>query len=79
MAEQKRKTHTSSEVKARYNNKTYVQYGVKFRKADDADVIDYVESEKRKGKNTSDIFKEAIRRIIKKEWEYAWHTLPYAV
>ena len=56
----KRKTHTSSEVKARYNAKTYQQYGLKLRKVEDAATIDKFEAEKAKGYTTS----EAIKRLI---------------
>ena len=43
------KTHTSSEVKARYNAKTYKQYTVSFRKDRDADIIEKIEAERAKG------------------------------
>lgn len=56
----KRKTHTSSEVKARYNAKTYQQYGLKLRKVEDAATIEKIEAEKAKGYTTS----EAIKRLI---------------
>ena len=63
MAEQekpKRKTHTSSAVKARYNKKTYKQYGLTLRKVEDAAIIEKIEAEKAKGFTTS----EAIKRLI---------------
>lgn len=41
-----RKTTTSSEVKNRWNAKTYKRYQVSLRKDDDADLIAFVESVK---------------------------------
>jgi len=61
MAE-KRKTITSSEVKKRYNDKTYRQYLVSFRVDQDAELIDLIENLKKDGCSTSDAF----RKIIKK-------------
>ena len=63
MAETKRKTHTSSEVKARYNKKTYKNYHTNLRIHEDADVIDMIEKEKSQGYATT----EAIKRLIKKK------------
>lgn len=60
--QKKRKTHTSSEVKARYNKKTYKSYGVNLRINEDADIIAAIEAEKEKGFTTS----EAFKRLIKK-------------
>lgn len=60
----KRKTHTSSEVKARYNKKTYKSYNVNFRKIEDADIIDTIETEKAKGFTTSEAFKRLLRKDI---------------
>ncbi|MCM1508998.1 MAG: hypothetical protein NC177_17960 [Ruminococcus flavefaciens] len=59
----KRKTYTSSEVKTRYNKKTYQQYSIKFRIVEDAEIIKLVEDEKSKGFATS----EAFKRLILKE------------
>ena len=59
----KRKTHTSSAVKTRYNKKTYQQYSVKLRKVEDASIIELIEAEKAKGHSTS----EAIKNLIAKE------------
>lgn len=58
----KTKTKTSNEVKARYNSKTYQQYGLKLRKVEDAATIEKIEAEKAKGYTTS----EAIKRLIDK-------------
>ncbi len=40
----KRKTHTSTAVKARYNAKTYKQYSVAFRYDDDKDLLDRIDA-----------------------------------
>lgn len=57
----KRKTHTSNEVKKKYNDKTYALYSVKFRKIEDADIIKLIGDEKAKGFSTSQAFKNLIR------------------
>ena len=61
MDKPKRKTHTSSEVKARYNSKTYQQYTVSFRKEEDADVIEAIEAERATGKSAAEAVKSLIR------------------
>ena len=43
-AKPKRKTHTSNEVKARYNAKTYYQFGFRLRKVEDAKLIEKLNS-----------------------------------
>lgn len=55
-----RRTHTSNEVKLRYNQRTYTQYTIKLRKVDDAEVIELIEAEKQKGFGTT----EAIKNLI---------------
>lgn len=60
--QKKRKTTTSSEVKARYNKKTYVQYTVSFRRDTDEDIIEKVETEKSMGLSTADAFRKLIRK-----------------
>jgi hypothetical protein len=57
----KRKTFTSSEVKERYNKKTYQRYQLTLRKVEDADLINRIEKEKASGLSTS----EAIKKLIK--------------
>lgn len=57
----KRKTHTSNEVKKRYNDKTYQQYALKLRKVEDADIIAMVDAERAKGYQTSEAIKNLIR------------------
>ena len=58
----KRKTHTSSAVKARYNKKTYQQYALTLRKVEDAATIEKIEAEKAKGFSTSEAIKNLINR-----------------
>lgn len=64
MAEEKarRKTHTSNEVKLRYNKKTYKSYNVNFRFVEDTDIINLIENEKAKGMNTTEAFRNLLRR-----------------
>lgn len=56
----KRKTFTSTEVKTRYNKKTYAQYNIKLRKVEDAETITKIESLKAQGYGTT----EAIKKLI---------------
>ena len=60
MSTMARKTTTSSEVKKRYNDKTYETYTIRLRKVEDAELIARIEAEKAKGFQTT----EAIKRII---------------
>ncbi len=60
--ETKRKTHTSTAVKAKYNKKTYKNYNVNLRINDDADIIAMIENEKASGLNTTDAFRKLIRK-----------------
>lgn len=65
MDKPKRKTFTSSAVKKRYNDKTYKKYITSFRIVEDADIIALVEAEKSKGLQTTEIFRNLIRKSIK--------------
>ena len=58
----KRKTYTSSEVKLRYNKKTYKNYNVNLRIVEDSEIIKLIEDEKAKGISTT----EAFRNLLKK-------------
>ena len=58
------KTHTSTEVKARYNNKTYKRIPIYFRYDSDRELIDFVEANK-ETIGTSQIFREALEMYIK--------------
>lgn len=59
----KRKTHTSTEVKAKYNKKTYKNYNVNLRIKEDADIIQKIEIEKEKGASTTEAFRNLIRKV----------------
>lgn len=60
-AKPKRKTRTSSEVKKRYNDKTYKAYTLTLRKLEDADLIARIEAEKAKGLGTTNAIKQLIK------------------
>jgi hypothetical protein len=62
MEKSKRKTATSSEVKMRYNSKTYKHYGIDLRYDTDSDIIEAVEKLKSNGLST----KQAIAQLIRK-------------
>ena len=49
---------TSTEVKARYNEKTYKQYTFSLRKDTDIEIIDYIESQKAQGLSAADIIRQ---------------------
>ena len=59
---EKRKTFTSTAVKARYNKKTYKSYNVSFRMVDDADLIELIEKEKATGVSTTEAFRNLLRK-----------------
>ena len=61
-----RKTTTSTEVKNRWNAKTYQRYTVNLRKDEDADLIAAVERLKDRY-NVSEIFRLGIEAIINEE------------
>lgn len=58
----KRKTHTSSEVKKRYNDKTYQYYKINLRKDDDAELIQYIEEQKKNGVSPSETFRQLFKK-----------------
>lgn len=62
--ETKRKTFTSTEVKNRYNKKTYERYSITLRKDNitDKEIIDKIEKLKSEGLSAS----EAIKKLITK-------------
>ena len=59
--QKKRKTHTSNEVKARYNAKTYQRLVLSLRKDKDQDIIEKIEAERAQGLGTSEAIKKLIR------------------
>jgi len=62
MSTANRKTTTSTEVKQRWNAKTYKRYTVNLRKDEDAELIKLVESSKTR-RGTTDIFREALEKL----------------
>lgn len=58
------KTHTSTEVKRRYNEKTYKRVTLYLRYDEDADIIDFIEENKEK-MGTTNIFREALEMYIR--------------
>lgn len=58
----KRKTTTSTEVKARWNDKTYKAYRVYLRKDDDAELITFVE-ENKEAHGTTELFRAGLEKL----------------
>lgn len=57
-----RKTTTSTEVKNRWNAKTYKRYQVQLRKDDDADLIAWIDQNKEQY-GTTELFRLGIEKI----------------
>ena len=57
---------TSSEVKQRWNEKTYRRYGAYLRKGEDKELIDWIEDNKDKY-SVSDIFRTGVETLMKDE------------
>ena len=62
--ENKRKTHTSTEVKNRHIKKTYNRYIVSLRKDRDAELIEKIEELKSSGCETTEAFLKIIKEGI---------------
>lgn len=56
----KRKTHTSTAVKSRYNAKSYSRYLFTLRNADDAELIAAIEAERSEGMSDSALIKAIL-------------------
>lgn len=56
------KNKTSSTVKMRWMKANYKRYQVQFRIDDDADLIDFIEANKRKT-GTTELFRKAIEKL----------------
>lgn len=56
---------TSSEVKQRYNNKTYKRIVVSLRYDSDKELLEFLEANKEK-EGTTNIFREALELYIEK-------------
>lgn len=65
MEKRKASERTSYEVRQRWDKENLKKYGISFHVKNDADVIEYIESQKATGKGTSEIFREAIYAIKK--------------
>lgn len=59
-----RKNTTSTEVKQRWENKTYNRYIVRLRKDSDAELIKYIEKHKAKY-GTTGAFRQALEQVVK--------------
>ena len=57
----KRKTHTSSEVKMRYNAKTYRKFLLQLRNDDDADLIEQIDRHMVNGLSANAAIKAIMR------------------
>lgn len=57
---------TSTEVKQRWEDKTYTKYIVRFRRDVDSRIIDYLENNKERV-GTTNIFRDALEEYIGKE------------
>ena len=64
-----RKTHTSTEVKNRWNAANYKRYQIGLRYDTDQDLIDFVERFKAKndGMGVSDIFRAGVEVLMEAE------------
>lgn len=60
----KRKTHTSTEVKQRWIKANYQRYNVNLRYDTDKPLIDLVEGRKARGETTTEVFREALERLL---------------
>ena len=61
-----RKTTTSTEVKKRWNAKTYKRYAVSLRKEEDAELIELVEQYRQSHDSITDIFRAGIQALQSK-------------
>lgn len=57
-------SYTSSEVKNRWNAKTYKRFQVNFRVDTDREIIDYIEANKDRF-GTTEIFRAAMEMLIR--------------
>lgn len=56
---------TSSEVKQRWNAKTYKRYSLLIRKDEDKAYIDYIDKRRAEGYSLADIVKEGLDELMK--------------
>lgn len=57
----KRKTHTSTDVKRRYNEKVYAQYTISIRKSEDPEIVEAIEAAKSAGISANEAVKQLLR------------------
>lgn len=57
---------TSYESKHRWLKANYQRYNINLRFDTDRDLIDYIEQKKDEGMNTTEIFREALEKIVYK-------------
>ena len=60
--EKKRKTVTSYEVKKRHRDKTYRNYSIWLRYDSDAELIDFLESNKEQGISPAETFRRLFQK-----------------
>lgn len=58
-----RKTTTSTEVKNRWNAKTYKRYTVNLRKDEDADLISLIDEYQKNGGSVSELFRAGLEKV----------------
>lgn len=56
----------STEAKQRWIDKNYQRFIISLRYDTDQDIIDYIEQKKDEGMNTTEIFREALEKIVYK-------------
>ena len=61
------RTKTSPEAKRRYEEKTYKKYVVRLRYVDDAELIDFIDSMKENGTETTEIFRNGLIELKNKK------------
>lgn len=58
---------TSSEVKNRWNAKTYKRYTLSLRREEDAELISYIDEQATKGLKVSELVRESLELYRKNE------------
>ena len=57
----------TNEELAEYSRRRYKAYGIKFNRVEEAEVINWIEAQRKKGNTATDIFRYLILRQIAKE------------
>ena len=58
-----RKTHTSTEVKQRWEAKAYTRYMIRLRNDADGDLIRWIEKRKENGEGITEIVRDALQSV----------------